>query len=299
MKWCSMPAHRVEGDHAEGAVVASANISFSRASSSLLRLVETISPCDPLNASATRSTTASLVSVNSADVPGVTLLFTWSMNLSSMPTSVSAPVRAPMPAPIAMPRTGTRKSRPNSIPQNIPPRAPAPTRLLACRVLGCFLSGGQLTTAASCRTMSRCFWRSSRVFRARSAPSTVGNSTAVSVAIASSYGFLRARRKRDAASTRVRERQLVTGQGTASSVQATHLDRTLTAQRQHARERVEVARISGALPREPVLCAPEQVRLEQAGPLHAPVVVLDDVFWQAAGHRPLARIGRGRHDLPR
>ena len=137
----------------------------------------------PSKAGRTFSRTASEVSANRADVPGVTSERTFSMNASSIPTSLRAPARVPVPAPIATPSSGTKKSSPNSRPQKAPPRAPIPVRLLSWRVLGFFLSSGHDTVAASCSLMSSSLTSVRRVSTAPSAPSAVSNFQTVRVAM--------------------------------------------------------------------------------------------------------------------
>ncbi len=122
-----------------GAGHSSANASRRAASCSSERLVWMSSACAPWNASLTLSITASELSRNRAEVPGVTDCLTRSMNLSSIPTSVSEPASPPAAAPMASPSSGTKNSRPNSRPQKAPPSAPAAPRLRSCRVLGFFL----------------------------------------------------------------------------------------------------------------------------------------------------------------
>ena len=106
------------------------------------------------NSSLTRSITASELSRNSAEVPGVTWSRTDLMNESLMPTSASEPNSAPEAAPIARPRIGMKKIRPNSRPQKAPPSAPPFLVSCSWRVLGFFLPSSQLTMAASCTVMS-------------------------------------------------------------------------------------------------------------------------------------------------
>ena len=60
----------------------------------------------------------------SAAPPGCSFAPSSFMNLSSTPTSVSAPVAAPVAAPTAMPSSGTKKIRPIRPPHSAPPAAP-------------------------------------------------------------------------------------------------------------------------------------------------------------------------------
>jgi hypothetical protein len=130
--------------------------SRSAFSCSVDRFVNSSSARDPANASRTRSTTASEVSTNSADVPGVICSRVRRMKSSLMPTAESLPASAPAAAPIAAPSSGTRNSSPKSSPQKAPPSAPAPARFASWRVFGFFAPSGHVTVAASWTVTSCC-----------------------------------------------------------------------------------------------------------------------------------------------
>src|SRR5579859_2438902 len=133
-----------------------------------------------LNWPATRSMTASELSRNSAEVPGVTFSRTSLMNESLIPTSAIEPISAPVAAPIARPRIGMKKIRPKSSPQNPPPSAPAFLESRSSRVFGLFLPTSQLTTAASSTWMSCWRCRSASSSSASWAPLVVSNFQTVS-----------------------------------------------------------------------------------------------------------------------
>ena len=128
-----------------------------------------------LNSFLTRSNTASELSRNSAEVPGVTLSLTVLMNESLIPTSPSEPSSAPVAAPMARPRIGMKKIRPNSRPQKPPPSAPPFFMSCICSVFGFLRPASQLTTAASRTWISPWFCMPFSLSSAASAPNGVSN----------------------------------------------------------------------------------------------------------------------------
>ena len=166
-----------------GAASSSANVSRSLDSSSLDRLVAIISNLNPLMASATLSSTASLVNRKRAEVPSVTLPRTDFMKSSLIPTWAMEPASAPIAAPTTIPNIGIKNIRPNNKPQKAPLSAPAPVKSLKCFVFGFFFPIGQVTIAASCRLISCFLLKPSITSSASSAPLAVSNFRTVRVAI--------------------------------------------------------------------------------------------------------------------
>ncbi|ASR35284.1 hypothetical protein BAY61_10075 [Prauserella marina] len=124
---------------------ASANACRSRSSCSCERFVVISEAPVSLNEPSTRSATASLLTTNSADVPGTTCRLTSATKSSSIPAWASEPASAPKAAPTAVPSRGTKNSSPNRNPQKPPPSAPLPVSLPRSLVLGFFLPSGQET----------------------------------------------------------------------------------------------------------------------------------------------------------
>src|SRR3984957_746657 len=152
-----------------------AKASRSLASWSSDRLVVISSASVPLNSFLTRSNTASELSRNRAEVPGVTLSLTVLMNESLIPTSPSEPSSAPVAAPMARPRIGMKKIRPNSRPQKPPPSSPPFFMSCICSVFGFLRPASQLTTAASRTWISPWACRPFSLSSAASAPNGVSN----------------------------------------------------------------------------------------------------------------------------
>src|SRR5262249_55136895 len=65
---------------------------------------------------------------------------------------------------------------------------------------------------------------------------------------------------------------------------------------------LEIAWVAALVAQYPILGAPEEVGIQgrrpRNGPLHAVIVVLDHMLWQAAIHRGIARVGWRRNGLP-
>src|SRR5215217_7403939 len=99
-------------------------------------LLRTVPPYLDIASTALSGVTFSMT-MNRAEVPGLSMSRTWSWNCLSTALLVTLPISAPIPAPTAMPRNGTKNSIPNSMPQNIPQVAPPPTAwwLVTTRIL--------------------------------------------------------------------------------------------------------------------------------------------------------------------
>ena len=122
------------------------------------------------------------VITNSAEVPGVTFSRTSLMNLSSIPTSVSAPVEPGRRADGRAQQRDEEDEAEQQAPER-PAHAPAPARLCSWRVFGFLRSAGQRHDGGVVDLDQLLVCRRSSVESVRSAPSAVGNLRTVKVAI--------------------------------------------------------------------------------------------------------------------